>query len=220
MKVMILAAGLGKRLLPITQHIPKPLVEIQGKPVIVRLIKQLADAGFKELIINVSYLAEKIQHALGNGRQFKVNITYSFEAEPLETGGGIVKALPLLGEKPFLAINSDIITDFPFAQLKRLFQHPAHLVLIEKNPDCEQQSGDFGLDNGLIVSKGRTLYTYSGIAVYDPVFFTGLVVEKFSVVSLLKTAIDKQQVSGELYSGLWHDIGHIQNLQKLQQVSI
>lgn len=221
MKAMILAAGFGRRLLPLTEHLPKPLIEIHGKPVIVRLIEQLAAQGFTELVINVSYLAEKIQAALGDGHQFNVHIEYSVEDEALETGGGITKALPLLGDEPFLVVNSDIVTDYPFAELRVPHESLAHLVLIDKVVDSNsEKQGDFSLINDHVSLTGDKFYTYSGIAVYHPKLFKDCVVERFLIVPLLKAAMQNKSVTGEIHYGQWEDIGNLQRLQKLQQEPI
>jgi len=218
MKAMILAAGYGKRLLPLTENLPKPLIKIGGKAVIVRLIEQLAKQGFNELVINISYLGEQIRAELQDGSQYHVSIRYSVEPKPLETGGGIFNALPLLGDQPFIVVNSDIITDYPFANLRRPLKSLAQLILVDRrldNPSNKQ--GDFALENQLVLITGDHYYTYSGIASFHPDFFKGCRAENFKLAPLLLKYIEQKKVYGELYQGLWEDIGNIQRLQKIQQ---
>ena len=215
MKAMLLAAGYGKRLLPLTQSVPKPLIVINGKTIIAHLIEQLAEQGFTELVINVSYRAAQIKAALGCGKQFGVTIQYSEEAEPLETGGGIFNALPLLGESPFLVLNSDIMTDYPFAELKTPFEGLANLVLIDKKVDGS--AGDFALQAGHVKQEGTELHTFSGIAVYEPALFKACTPGAYSVVPLLKQAMADKQVMGQLYKGEWQDIGNIARLVAMQK---
>jgi N-acetyl-alpha-D-muramate 1-phosphate uridylyltransferase len=204
MKVMILAAGMGARLRPLTETTPKALIEVHGRPIITYHLERLEANGFHDIVINVSYLADKIKQYLGNGRAFGVNIVYSEEATPLETGGGILNALPLLGDQPFLAINADIVTDYPFEQLKTRLTRLVHCVLVEN----QWGKNDFGLQNHLLIDQPQGLM-YSGIAVYSPTLFTHCQHGKFSVVPLLKQAIANQQVTGEIYTGVWRDIGTV-----------
>ena len=218
MKVMLLAAGQGQRLLPLTALTPKPLIEIQGKPIIFHLIEQLVRQGFDELVINVCYRGDQIQAALGNGQQFGAHIEYSVEKDALETGGVIVNALPLLGQEPFMAINSDILTDFPFAKLKAPHESLAHLVLVDTLiEENSKQQGDFALINGRVSLTGNKLYTYSGIAVYHPRFFDACKVERFSITPLLIENIRNRQISGEIHLGCWEDIGNLQRLEQLRK---
>ncbi len=211
MKAMILAAGYGKRLYPLTAKTPKPLIEIDGEPLLVNLIKRLASQGFREIVVNVSYLAEKIIDCIGNGHHFGVSVVYSKEEKPLETGGGIYRALPLLGNEPFLVVNGDILTDYPFAKANAPLTKPAHLILIDQKIDGK--SGDFALNDGLATLDGKKKYTFSGIAVYQPTFFDNCHAGSFSVTPLLKQFIQQKQVSAELYHGKWCDIGHISRLK-------
>ena len=212
MKAMLLAAGKGKRLYPLTKTTPKPLIPLHGRTIIEKIIEKLATQGITEIVINVCHLAEQIMHKLGDGERYGVSIEYSIEKESLETAGGIANALPMLGEKPFLAVNSDIVTDYPFAELKTPFEGLAHLVLVN-NP--ENHSGDFALDHNRLKLTGNPMYTYSGIAVYKPEFFKDIPNTRGSVTPYIKKAIANNLVSGEHYSGTWYDIGSMQQLRQL-----
>ncbi len=217
MKAMILAAGRGDRMKPLTDHTPKPLLEVQGKPLIQHTIENLANAGFKEIVINVAYLSAQIKGFLGDGHQFGVKIVYSDEgSEGLETAGGIIKALPLLGEKPFLVINSDIIYDYPLKTLRYRPIDRAHLVLVE-NPEFHPD-GDFSLatDNRLSTGK-ENRHTFSGIGVYHPKLFENCAEGKLKLGPILKAAADNGQVSGERFRGLWMDIGTPERLQEVDE---
>lgn len=214
MKAMILAAGRGERMRPLTDHTPKPLLPVAGKPLIVHTINQLVDAGFTELVINHAHLGQQIEDSIGNGSQFGANIRYSPEDEALETAGGIIQALPLLGNEPFLVINGDIATDFPFAELKHIKVQLAHIVLIS-NP-AHNPNGDFGLTtSGLVTNDQLVRFTFSGIGVYHPDLFKGVPPGKSKLAPLLRLGINKQQVSGQLYTGFWMDIGTPERLQEL-----
>ena len=214
MKVMMMAAGRGLRMGELTQNIPKPLLKIKDHCLIEYRLLALAKAGFKDIIINVSYLADKIQDYLGNGHRYGLNIIYSVEKEPLEVGGGIKKALPLLGDKPFLLTNSDIFTNFPYEILKGKKIDLAHLVLVD-NP-LHVLTGDFSLQGKLVCEKTKQAYTYSGIAVLDPKLFLEIEKEKFFLTEALKPAIQNQQVTGEYYSGIWYDVGRPKDFFSLQ----
>lgn len=212
MRAMILAAGLGKRLQPLTDHLPKPLLSIQEKPLIVYHIEALARAGIVDIVININlgHLGHKIKETLGDGRQWGVRIAYSEENPALETGGGIAKALPLLGSQPFLAVSGDILTDFPF---DRLIPHPkglAHLVLVD-NPAYHTQ-GDYALANGFVSEIGPSLLNFGGIGIYRPELFANCPVGAFRLPSLFKKAFEINAVTGEYYSGLWHNIGTLEEL--------
>ncbi|MCK5871459.1 MAG: nucleotidyltransferase family protein, partial [Methylococcales bacterium] len=171
MKAMILAAGRGNRMKSLTNHTPKPLLKVQGKPLIQHTLENLANAGFNEIVINIAYLGAQIRDFLGDGHQFGVRIVYSDEgAEGLETAGGIIKALPLLGTQPFLVINSDIIYDYPLKTLRYRRIDRAHLVLVE-NPEFHQE-GDFSLaKDGYLSTADDNRYTFSGIGIYHPKLF-------------------------------------------------
>jgi len=215
MRAMILAAGRGERLRPLTDHTPKPLLKAGGKPLILHLIENLVRGGMDEIIVNTAHLGEKIQDSLGDGRDFGAKIQYSPENEALETGGGIYRALPLLGHEPFLVINGDIATDFPFGTLKDHTIELAHLVLVP-NPDHHPQ-GDFGLDKGLALDKGSPQFTFGGIGVYRPELFSGCTAGRFPLAPLLRGAMNASKVSAELWPGFWMDIGTVERLEAFDQ---
>ena len=219
MKAMILAAGRGERLRPFTDTTPKPLIEVAGKPLIVHHLERLRDAGYTHILINTSWLAEKIQEHLGDGGRYGVHIRYSYEGpEPLETGGGIFKALPELGREPFLVVNGDVYTDFPFETLKhRLKQDDlAHLVMVP-NP-AHHSRGDFHLTTtGHLRPEGEPKLTYSGIGIYKADFFKDCRAGKFKLLPLMESAMAVEALSGESYDGRWADIGHADNLRAYQE---
>lgn len=214
MKAMILAAGRGQRMLPLTQNQPKPMLDVNGKPLITYHLRALAKAGVKDVVINLSYLVDQVQDYLGDGKDYGVKIHYSVEAEPLETGGGIFKALPHFQNEPFIVINGDVWTDYPLETLKnKLNGHKAHLVLVD-NPE-HHINGDFYLQSNFIVPQGDTRLTYAGLGVYHPDLFANARTEKFPLLSVLRPAIEEHQVSGEHYQGLWLDVGTPERLQLL-----
>jgi len=215
MKAMILAAGRGERLRPITDNIPKPLVKVRGKSLIQHHIEALVSAGFTELVINHAWHGEKIEQALGNGSQFGASIQYSAEGTALETGGGIHKALPLLGQDPFLVVNGDVFTDYPFAQLVNQPSKLVHLVLVPNPP--QHPKGDFALRGDRLVRQDGDMHTFSGIGVYSPGFFKDCKPGKFSIAPMLYTAIDEEQITGEVYEGIWEDVGTVERLNKLNE---
>ena len=213
---MILAAGRGRRMRPLTDRVPKPLLEVEGRPLIVHLIESLAAGGFRELIVNYAHLGEQLVQRLGTGEEWGVSIQYSREAEGgLETGGGIFKALPLLDSDPFVVVNGDIWTDFPFHRLPERIPGLAHLVLVD-NPAHHPQ-GDFSLRAGEIVDTGGPRLTYSGIGVFRHGLFKGCAAGKFPLAPLLRQAVAAGQVSGEHYTGVWRDIGTPERLQALNR---
>ena len=221
MKAMILAAGLGNRMRPLTLHTPKPLLEVGEKPLIVWHIEKLQKIGVTEIVINTAWLGEKLANALGDGSQFGVKILWSHEGEGLETAGGIINALPLLGDEPFILVNGDVWTTMDFASLLdvQLGEQQAHLVLVENPP--QHLKGDFILSNGLAYTfeqeqLGEAL-TYSGIAVLHPRMFAGLENGKRPLAPLLKQAMQQQQVSGEKLQGIWVDVGTPERLEQLDQ---
>ena len=221
MKAMILAAGLGNRMRPLTLHTPKPLLEVGGKPLIVWHIEKLQKIGVTEIVINTAWLGEKLANALGDGSQFGVKILWSHEGEGLETAGGIINALPLLGDEPFILVNGDVWTAMDFASLLdvQLGEQQAHLVLVENPP--QHLKGDFILSNGLAYTfeqeqLGEAL-TYSGIAVLHPRMFVGLENGKRPLAPLLKQAMQQQQVSAEKLQGIWVDVGTPERLEQLDQ---
>ena len=210
-KAMILAAGRGERLRPLTDVTPKPLLEVRGKPLIVYHIEALASAGFTDVVINLSWLGEQIRARLGDGAQFGVSIEYSEEVQALETAGGIQQALPLLSER-FIVVNADVFTDYDFAAL-RTADSPAHLVLVD-NPQHNDR-GDFSLHQSSVGNSGSPQHTFSGIAQYHRSFFAELEPGKQALAPLLRKAADKGQVSGELFQGTWIDIGTVERLAQL-----
>ncbi len=221
MKAMILAAGRGERMRPLTDTLPKPLLQVAGKALIEYHIEALHKAGINELVINHAWLGNKIEQHLGNGRRFGVQIRYSREAQALETAGGIRQALPLLGNKPFIVVNGDVFTDYDYAHLTELnLNSLVHLVLVN-NPEHNQQ-GDFYLQDNRVYDKVNTpeqvkRFTFSGIGLYQPEFFAALKAGKQALAPLLREAMAQQQVSGEFYPGLWLDIGTPQRLEALNQ---
>ena len=211
MKAMILAAGRGERLQPITETTPKPLLEVAGEPLIIHQIRWLVAAGIRELIINLHHLGEQIEQTLGDGNQLGVNIRYSHEVELLETGGGVVNALPMLGSDPFVLLNGDIYTNFPFTDLPLKLDPDAelHMVLTPK-PDF-RKTGDFTYANGRITARGDN-YVYCGIAVLRPETFTDIPVTPFSLQDIFFSAVARGAVSAQVWQGYWTDIGSIEQL--------
>ena len=219
MRAMILAAGRGERLRPLTDEVPKPLVPIAGKPLIEYHLEALASGGFREIVINQGHLGSQLPAALGDGERWGVHIHWSDEQpEALETGGGIFKALPLLGSAPFLVINGDVWTDYSFSRLRAVKCDWAHLVMVP-NPG-HNPKGDFALDCGRIRKNGDERLTFSGIGVYNPRLFDSCKPGKFSVVPLLKTAMTDQLVTGEVFTGAWDDIGTPERLGALNRAII
>ncbi|MCS5710116.1 N-acetylmuramate alpha-1-phosphate uridylyltransferase MurU [Candidatus Berkiella aquae] len=216
MRAMILAAGRGNRLRPLTDHCPKPLVSVANKPLIVYHIENLALAGFKEIVINLFHLGEKIEQYLGNGAAWGVSIAYSHEPALLEVGGGICYALDLLGSQPFAIVNGDIWTDYPFAKLPHQPKGHAHLVLVD-NP-LHHLEGDFAIQaNGALSRETRGTLTYSGIAVLHPALFANDTPgDIFRLSVVLDQAILAKQLYGEYYNGSWTDVGTIERLQSLE----
>ena len=214
---MILAAGRGDRMKPLTNQTPKPLLNVQGKPLIQHAIENLVIAGFTDIVINVAYLSAQIMKTLGNGHQFGAKIIYSDEGkEGLETAGGIIKALPLLGDQPFLVINSDIMCDYPLKTLKEKTIKLAHLILVE-NPEFHHE-GDFSLaTDGYLSTATENRHTFSGIGVYHPRLFDHQREGKLKLGPILKAAADKGQVTGEKFTDLWMDIGTPQRLKEVNE---
>ena len=216
MKAMILAAGRGERMRPLTDHTPKPLLLVAGKPLIVWHLERLAQAGFKEVVINHAHLGQQIEQALGKGSQWGLHIQYSPEKTALETAGGIANALHLLGDAPFLVVNGDIFLTMNLARLTLVAPDLAHLVMVD-NP-AQHPDGDFCYQHGRLVALGNEKLTFSGVGVYHPALFAS--VEKgqpAKLAPLLRAAILKQQVSAEHYQGDWHDIGTPERLYDLDQ---
>lgn len=206
MRAMILAAGRGERMRPLTDRIPKALLKVDGKPLIQYHLENLAHAGIRDIVINLGHLGEQIQAALATGNDFGVDIRYSHEGDALlETGGGICRALPLLGDAPFIVINADIWTSFDYSSLPEYPQSDAHIVLVD-NP-AHKQSGDFALYNGRVSNHGASMLTFSGIGVYTPGLFQGCNKGPFPLAPLLRKAADAGCVSGQYFSGIWTDVG-------------
>lgn len=241
-KAMILAAGLGERMRPLTDHTPKPLLQAGGKPLIQWQIERLKEAGFESLVINHAHLGMKLETALGDGAALGVDIVWSREPEPLESAGGIATAMSLLGDAPFLVTNGDVYAEFDYARLLPVLQamasnpdHLAHLVLVDNPP--HHPEGDFVLRDGHAfppspacgISKGRGFIrgaggegskalTFSGIGCYRPELFAGIaIMTKAKLAPLLRAAMAKGQVSGEHYSGRWEDVGTPQRLADLDK---
>lgn len=217
MKAMILSAGRGERMRPLTDHTPKPLLQVEGQSLIESTINTLVSAGITEIIINIAYLGQQIKQALGSGQQLGAHIDYSDEgSQSLETGGGIYKALPLLGDQPFLVVNGDIATDYDFSQLPKQPSGLAHLILVP-NPAHHPQ-GDFALTGSLVVeSENEPRFTFSGIGIYRPELFNGYQGGRFPLAPLLKEAIYNKNVTGFLFHGFWIDIGTPERLHLLRQ---
>ena len=220
MKAMILAAGRGERLRPLTDTLPKPLLRVAGKSLLEYHLNALRDAGIRQVVINLGYRGQQIADTIGDGHNYNLSISYSHEPEEaLETGGGIFQALPLLGEQPFLLISADIWTNYNFAQLSARasgLEGHAHLVLVANPP--HHLDGDFALSqNGQISNQGTQCLTYSGLAILHPQLFAGQSAGRYPVAPLLRSACDKGLVSGEYFSGQWHDVGTLERLKVLEQ---
>ncbi len=213
---MILAAGRGERLRPMTDKIPKPLIRVAGKPLIEHHLDRLKAAGYEEIIVNLSHLGDLIRERLGDGRRLGVRIEYSREGEePLETAGGIIHALPLLGEEPFLVINGDIWCDHPLAFAELTQGKQAHLVLVDNPP--HNPAGDFFYENGKIFARGDPLLTFGGIGVYHPALFKDRPAGKSPLAPILRTAINNGRVSAEHFTGKWFDIGTAERLEQAER---
>jgi MurNAc alpha-1-phosphate uridylyltransferase len=219
-KAIVLAAGRGERLRPITDTTPKPLVPVGGKPLIVYHLEALLKAGIQDIVINLSWLAERIRSTLGNGSAYGVRIAYSDEGPlALETGGGIFNAFPLLGPDPFMVVNGDIWTDMDFSHILDGWEDDvrsgalARLMLVP-NP-TQHPHGDFGLDNDVVVERESNRFTYSGVGVYTPDLFSGCEPGKFPLLPLLKRAMAAGQLRGELHRGEWCDVGTPERLAQL-----
>lgn len=216
MKAIILAAGYGHRMLPLTQHTPKPLLKVAGKPLIEHHLEKLAASGIEDVIINTSHLGDAIQETLGSGSRFNLNIRYSPESEPLGTGGGIRRAMRLLNDdEPFIVLNADIWTDYPLQQLPSQLPELAHLVLVPK-PDYYQR-GDFGLAQDYVTVDGDELLTFSGLGVYSPQLFHAIDDDIYPLTRPLRIAIAQSLVTGEQYDGKWVDVGTPERLYELNE---
>ena len=216
MKALILAAGRGERMRPLSDMIPKPLLPVAGKPLIVHHIERLREAGFKQIVINLGHLGHLIKKTLGDGSRWGVELYYSDEQDEgaLESLGGIVKALDILGSEPFLVLNGDIFCDYAFNpdfQLKK----SAHLILVPNPP--HNKKGDFGLEEDYICNVAQNMFTFSGIGYYHPSIFNGIAAIKAPLAPLLRELADKKELSGELFEGVWHDIGTPKRLKEINE---
>jgi MurNAc alpha-1-phosphate uridylyltransferase len=221
MRAMILAAGRGERMRPLTDRTPKPLLSVAGKPMIQYHIEALATAGMREIVINLAWLGEQIRSSLGDGSQFGLRIHYSDEGDTaLETGGGVFKALPILagpsGTDPFVVVSGDVWTAYPLGDVvtKLSADDMAHFVVVP-NPDFHSR-GDFGLADGRLTDSGER-YTYANIGVLRPEFFAGCQPGKFPLAPLMFDWIRKNRVSGELFHGVWHNVGTPEQLRQIDQ---
>ncbi|RFA31276.1 mannose-1-phosphate guanylyltransferase [Alkalilimnicola ehrlichii] len=217
MRAMILAAGRGERMRPLTDRMPKPLLPVAGRPLIVHHIEALKAAGIRDIVINTAWLGERITEALGDGAAFGVRLAYSDEgSQALETGGGIFKALPLLGDEPFIVVNGDVWTDFSFESLPEVPTGVAHLVLVD-NPSHHPE-GDFRLQAGRVVEDQGERFTFSGIGVYRPQLFADCRPGAFRLAPLLRAAIARGDVTGEHHGGHWIDVGTPARLAALDRM--
>jgi MurNAc alpha-1-phosphate uridylyltransferase len=222
MRAMILAAGRGERMRPLTDQTPKVLLQAGGKPLVQWHVEKLWRAGFDRIVVNHAWLGEQIEQALGDGRRFGPRIVYSPETQALESAGGIVRALPLIGGGPFLVVNGDVFTDFDFARLvPRLGALTAsgllaHLVLVDNPP--HHPAGDFALHRERVAPDGDTLFTFSGIGLYRPELFSSIAAgSRAQLAPLLRAAMGQGVVSGEHYAGLWFDVGTPARLEELNR---
>ena len=217
MKAMILCAGRGERMRPLTDTLPKPLLEVQGKALILWHLERLKSLGFIDIVINIAHLGYKIPEFLGDGSKHGLNIKYSDEQETgaLESAGGIKKALSLLGNETFLVVNGDVFCDYNFNPHFDLKDKLAHLILV-KNPE-HNLNGDFGLNNASVLNTANEKYTFSGIGYYNPKLFSCLDNTKLALAPLLREEINKKNISGEIHPGIWHDIGTPQRLEDINK---
>lgn len=213
---MILAAGRGERMRPLTDHTPKPLLKVGGKSLIVWHLERLAKAGFKEVVINYAHLGEQIEQALGDGSQWDLRIQYSPEKIALETAGGIANALPLLGTESFLVVNGDTFTEVDFGALKHALQANNHVHLVLVNNPPQHPKGDFAIEEDMLKNTGAQMLTFSGVGVYHPDLFASVRRgEPAKLAPLLRNAITENKATAEYYQGVWHDIGTPERLKLL-----
>ncbi|MCK5669195.1 MAG: nucleotidyltransferase family protein [Gammaproteobacteria bacterium] len=220
MRAMILAAGRGERMRPLTDKMPKSMLEVSGKPLIQYHVENLVQAGIVEIVINHALFGEQIEAYLNDGKALGASITYSVEGDqPLETAGGIVRALPLLGDKPFVTVNADIWTDFSFQDLlcqsDDLSNDSAHLILVD-NPEHNPE-GDFALSDEKVVNQGKPMLTFSGISIFTPKFFKDCASGSAPLAPILRKAASQGRVTGSHYQGQWQDIGTPARLSDLRQ---
>ncbi len=215
MRAMVLAAGRGERLRPLTDEVPKSLVEVRGESLLERHLANIHAAGVRTVVVNLGWLGDRIVERIGSGKRYGLNVLYSQEGDNiLETGGGIHKALPMLGDAPFLVINADIFTDMPVPEIKLADQHIGHLVMVP-SPDY-RDGGDFDIEDGLIRNGETQRLTFSGVAMYRPSFFDGCKPGRFPLAPMLREAAENGQLSGSLYEGVWADIGTPERLKAIQ----
>jgi MurNAc alpha-1-phosphate uridylyltransferase len=213
---MVLAAGRGERLRPLTETTPKALVEVRGRSLLERHLDTLAAAGIETVVINLGWLGDRIAERVGSGRDYGLNVIYSPEGENiLETGGGIHRALPLLGSDPFLVVNADVYTDMPLPPAELAPPDAGHLVLVPR--PSHKDHGDFDLRDGRIRESADAAYTFSGVAVYRPEFFADCEPGRFPLAPMLKSAARQDRLAGSLYEGLWEDVGTPQRLTELNR---
>ena len=216
MNVMILAAGRGERLRPITDTTPKALVEVRDQSLIERHLQKLAAAGVERVVINLGWLGEQIVERIGSGDAYGLNVVYSNEGDDvLETGGGIHRALPLLGDAPFLVMNADVFTDMPVPSVALAENDVAHLFLVPT--PAHKATGDFGLHGDRVVSADDPEFTFSGIAIYDPSFFSDCEPGRFPLAPMFREAARLGRLGGSLYRGIWEDVGTAERLEKLNR---
>jgi MurNAc alpha-1-phosphate uridylyltransferase len=203
---MVLAAGRGERLRPLTDSMPKSLVEVQGQSLLERHLENIRRAGIKDVVINLGWLGEQIVERVATGSRYGLSVSYSDEQDDiLETGGGIHKALPMLGDKPFLVVNADVYTDMPIPDVSLSRRDMGHLVMVPS--PSYREGGDFDVENGRIRNGESQQLTFSGVAVYRPEFFAGCEAGRFSIVPMLREAADDDLLQGSIYAGLWADVG-------------
>jgi MurNAc alpha-1-phosphate uridylyltransferase len=215
MRAMILAAGRGERLRPLTDETPKSLVDVGGQSLLERHLDHVRVSGIRTVVINLGWLGERIVERVGSGRRFGLEVVYSQEGDNiLETGGGIYKALPTLGDEPFLVINADIFTDMPVPDVTLADDHLGHLVMVP-SPEY-RDGGDFDIEDGLIRNTSAQSLTFSGVAIYRPEFFAGCEPGRFPLAPMLSDAAERGQLSGSLYEGQWADVGTSERLAALR----
>lgn len=215
MRAMILAAGRGERLRPLTDETPKSLVDVGGRSLLERHLDHVRAAGIRTVVINLGWLGDRIVELVGSGRRYGLEVVYSQEGDNiLETGGGIFKALPTLGDEPFLVINADIFTDMPVPDVTLADGHLGHLVMVP-SPQY-RDGGDFDIDNGLIRNTSAQSLTFSGVAIYRPEFFADCEPGRFPLAPMLRDAAEREQLSGSVYAGQWADIGTPERLAALR----
>lgn len=216
MKAMILAAGKGERLQPLTNETPKPMLEVGSEPLIAHQLRWLKSAGITDVVINLHHLGEQIEAFCADGRALGVNIVYSHEEALLETGGGIVNALAKLGDEPFTVLNGDIYTDFPFASLPSSPPSWADLHLVLTPRPAFRKHGDFDYGNGRITARGEG-FVYCGIALLRPELFSAMKIEPFSLQSTFFQAVQQGKASAQIWEGYWTDIGNHSQLQAVNE---